>query len=182
MTWGRLRCRVRGFGVGEAGSATMEFVILVPVIFSVFLMAFELGVLHLRQAMLGRALDLVVRDVRLGTGTPPDFETFRARICQQARVIPDCEQVIRVEMRALPPGAWGSFDGPVRCVDRTEEIDPARDFAPGRENELMFVRVCALFEPAFPSARIGFALQKNAQGEYGLLATSAFVNEPGDAS
>lgn len=42
----------------------------------------------------------------------------------------------------------------------------------------MLVRVCALFEPFFPTTGLGMMMRYNARGDYALVATTAFVNEP----
>ncbi|ARE40783.1 Flp pilus assembly protein TadG [Rhodovulum sp. P5] len=173
---------LRRFGREEAGSSTVEVVILLPILLSILLMAVELGILDVRHVMLSRATDLAVREIRIGAGATPDFETFRSRICDFAMAIPNCEEVIRVEMRSLPPSQWATMTRDAMCIDRAEDIDPADNFTHGGENELMFIRVCALFDPVFPTAMLGHALPKNADGEYGLVVTSAFVNEPDDAT
>lgn len=171
---------LRRFRRKETGTASVEVVILLPVVFTLFCMAFELGLLNVRHMMLSRGTDLAVREIRIGAGATPDFETFRKQVCDFAMIIPQCEQVIRVEMRSLPPSQWADMSRDALCVDRAEDIDPDDDYKHGGENELMFIRVCSLFEPVFPSTGLGHALPKNAEGEYGLVVTSAFVNEPDD--
>ncbi|MBL3571150.1 pilus assembly protein [Rhodovulum sp. BSW8] len=166
------------FARQRTGSVTVEMVILFPILFMVFLMAFELGILNVRQMALARATDIVVRDVRLGTEGTPDFAAFRSRICEVATIIRDCENVIRIEMQSLPPERWATMTAPPKCIDHAETIDASLDFNHGVENELMFIRVCALFEPIFPGTGLGRKLPKNAEGEYALIVTSAFVNEP----
>jgi hypothetical protein len=48
----------------------------------------------------------------------------------------------------------------------------------GGNNELMMVRVCALFRPMFPSTGLGLNLRYDGDGNYAIVATTAFVNEP----
>ena len=164
--------------VGEQqGSAAAELVILLPALILLFCMAFELGLVNVRKMMLDHATDLVVREVRVG-GTKLKFEEFRSELCERALIIPDCENAIRVEMRSLPAEDWATLAGDARCVNAADPINPASEFINGKENELMLIRVCALFDPIFPTSGLGFQLPKNSDGKYGVQASSAFVNEP----
>lgn len=166
------------FARDRRGSVTVEMVILFPILFAVFLMAFELGILNVRQMALARATDIAVRDVRLGAPGVADFEGFRDRICETAAIIRNCPDVLRVEMRSLPAAAWTMVTAAPKCVDRAETIDASFDFRNGVGNELMFIRVCALFQPIFPGTGLGRRLPKTAEGDYALIVTGAFVNEP----
>ncbi|MFN3662739.1 TadE/TadG family type IV pilus assembly protein [Yoonia sp.] len=170
--------RFERFGQDQEGSSTIEFVILFPFFMLLSLMAFELGMLNLRTMMLERATDIVVRDLRLGTGAPPDHETIRGRICDASLIIPDCQNAIRLEVRSLPISQWSQITGPAACVNHDEEINPANEFVPGMQNELMLIRVCALYKPFFPTGALATALPPEADGRYGLRVSSAFVNEP----
>lgn len=177
MTAGRLKLGL--FRDDESGSTTIEFVIFFPIVLSLFMMAFELGLTTTRSTMLERGTDLVVRDLRLGTGTVPDYETIRDRICNNAKLIPNCAEKLRVELRSMPAADWSSIDTVTRCINREEEVDPSLEFRPGLQNELMIIRVCALFEPIFPTTGLAYRIAENPEGhEYAIRTTAAFVNEP----
>ena len=45
---------------------------------------------------------------------------------------------------------------------------------------MMMVRVCALSKPLFPTTGIGVGMQVDGDGNYAIVATTAFVNEPGN--
>lgn len=169
---------LRRFATGEAGAVTVEFVILFPLLIMLLMMAFELGMVNMRHMMLSRATDLAVRDVRIGVGPAPDFETFRSEICEKAMIIPNCKNVIRIEMNSLKRDKWTTVNGAARCVNKIEEIKPETEFVHGEENELMLIRVCALFDPVFPTSGLGRRLPTDAEGRYGVVVTSGFVNEP----
>lgn len=49
----------------------------------------------------------------------------------------------------------------------------------GTQNQMMLVRVCALSKPLFPSTRYSAGMVKDTQGNYAIIATAAFVAEPG---
>lgn len=173
----RLPAPRRLFGPDETGTATIEFVILFPVFLSLLLMAVELSIVTARATMLERGTDLVVRDIRLNTGNVPSYETIRDRICQRSLIIPNCAAQLRVEMQSLPANQWSAIDTRPRCINRAEPVDPNDGFRPGLENQLMILRVCALFDPVFPTSGLGYRIQ-NPDGDYAIRSTSAFVNEP----
>ena len=52
-------------------------------------------------------------------------------------------------------------------------------FTPGVENEIMFIRVCYVVDPLFPSSGLGLRLKNDPTGGYRMIVTSAFANEPG---
>lgn len=94
---------LRRFLRSEQGSASVEFVILFPVMFGLFLQSFEQGMYLMRQVSLDRALDLAVREVRLGmlddlidpAKTPAQqtqilHDAVKARICDYGSMLPDC--------------------------------------------------------------------------------------------
>jgi len=161
----------------ENGNATIEFALLFPAVISVFLMSFEVGLLATREAMLSRGTDFVVRDLRLTTGEAPDVDELRQRICERSAIIPDCLDRLMLELEARPLADWAGPTPAVRCIDRTDEPDPVIDFEPGQQNELMLIRVCALFEPLFPAARIGYRITGDF-GLYGITTVAGFVHEP----
>ena len=163
---------------GESGSASVEFVLMFPVMFALFMMSFELGMLTIRQVLLDRALDLTVREVRLGTIDPVTRDALTDRLCAHASAIPDCRAQVRLEMRSVDPFAWAGIPREPDCVDREDRAQPARAFAAGRENQLMVLRAYVLFDPYFPTSLLGSALPDISDGAYGLVSTSSFVIEP----
>lgn len=168
----------------DAGNVTIEFVLVFPVFMIIFLSAFEAGILMTRQVMLERAVDVTVRDLRLGILPTPGFSEEEAHnelkdtICARSRIVPDCDNAILLEMRPVSKVTWEPLNNVATCVDRSEPIQPATTFRAGAENEMMIVRACAVFDPVFPSTGLGMRLPKDGNGDYALLATSAFVNEP----
>lgn len=163
----------------EDGSSTIEFMVVLPVLLSFFFSTFELGMMLTRQVMLDRALDLTVRQVRIGAVEEVTHDNLKAMICSAGAMIPDCEAAIKLEMRPVDPRAWSQLPEEADCVDREDPAIPAREFTPGVSNELMVLRACAVLEPYFPGSGLGFALVGEDGGAFGLLSTSAFVIEPG---
>lgn len=178
--------RMRKLRNNEDGSATIEFVLLFPMIMFLFLTGFEAGYYMLRNVMLERAVDIAVRDVRLSNGQVPGFAALKKRICDEAAILPNCMRNLQVEMRPvrIQAGAVASVQGPARCVDVNSTANPLDGtlYETGQENQLMVVRVCALSQPMFPSTQLGLGMRANGNGDYALVATTAFVTEPGDRS
>ena len=77
---GRLRQLRRRMG-REDGNATIEFVILFPMVIFLLVSAVEVGFITIRHTMLDRAVDLTVRDIRLGTGNSPQYAEIRDAFC-----------------------------------------------------------------------------------------------------
>ncbi len=162
----------------EDGSATVEFVLLFPLFLGIFASTYEAGLLSTRHAMLIRAVDLAVRDLRLGVDSTPTHDELKNSICNYAGVIPDCDNALHVELEPISKDDWTFRTGQVQCVDRDEEITPAINVDPGDDNELMLITVCAAIEPMVPVSGLGLKLPKINESDYGLIAMSAFVNEP----
>jgi len=162
----------------ETGTATVEFVIVFPFFLGVLLSSFELSLITMRETMLERALDLTVREIRLETGSAPQHDEIKTRVCNRAPVIPDCEANLRLEMIQIDPRNWSSPEEQFDCTDQSEDVQPVRNFVNGMDNELMLLRACAKFEPIFPGAGIGKQLSKDGAGMAALIAASAFVQEP----
>jgi Flp pilus assembly protein TadG len=174
----RVCSALRRFRRDEGGSMTAEVAIVTPLFITLLLMAVEAGVLMVRHTMVERALDMVVRDLRLGRYENPTHSKLREDICANTVVMPRCMTDLMIDMRTVSRATWALPQGPQPCVDRTTQIEPAVTFVPGGENELVLIRVCAVFDPIFRSTGWGLDLPLDPSGGYQLLAMSAFVNEP----
>lgn len=163
----------------ESGNATIEFVFVFPVVMTVFLMAFEVGLLMTRQVMLDRAVDITVRELRMGHIPGVTQDSLREIICNQALIIPNCTSSLLIELRPVSTDPWPDLAmASTTCIDRNEEIEPAVTVNPGAPQQVMLVRVCSVFDPFFPTTRLGMQLHRDEIGGYALVSTSAFVNEP----
>jgi hypothetical protein len=161
----------------DTGAATIEFVILFPVIFALFVSAMDAGILMTRQVLLERAVDIVVRDIRLGRATG-DHAAMRREICANTVMMPNCNDILLIEMRPISMQTWGPLDAPTACIDRAEDVEPVTTFTAGAPNQLTIIRVCARFDPLFPQTPLGLNLPGDGQGGYALATASAFVTEP----
>ena len=160
------------------GAATVEFVMIFPLLMLAVMSTFELGMVTLRQVMLDRGLEITVRDIRLGTLAPVTHQTVSASICEHALLLPDCALNLRLEMTPLDPLSWLMPPAAADCVDRADTSIPVRRLIAGVENQLMLLRACSLFDPYFPTSGLGATLPRQSGGAYALASASAFVIEP----
>ncbi|MCZ7676075.1 MAG: pilus assembly protein [Roseovarius sp.] len=170
--------RLRRFLADEGGNATVEFVLVFPVFLALMIMSIELGFVTLRHTLLERGLDMAVREIRLGTGTAPEHDQIKRIICDNALMVRDCEQNLRLEMRPADLRAFSSLDTTPDCTDASEPSKPVRAFTPGQQNRLMLLRACLRFDPLFPDRLLGSALQTDATGQGAIVSMTAFVQEP----
>jgi hypothetical protein len=163
----------------DEGNATIEFVILFPMFVFLLVSAVELGFITMRHTMLDRAVDLTVRDIRLGTGTAPQYEQIRDTICARAPVIPDCQSNVKLEMIRMDLRNWQPPPADYDCIDHSEQVQPVRTFTNGMENEMILLRICAMFQPIFPLSGLGRDLKASSKNGYRAMVTAtAFVQEP----
>jgi len=162
----------------EDGNATIEFVLLFPAFMTLFLVVFETGLLLTRGVMLDRGVDVAMRELRLGTLDPMTHDGLRDKICEHSVIIPDCTDSVLLELRPISTTTWEPLTHSATCIDRTEDVQPVLEFEPGASNEMMLVRVCAVFDPFFPTTGLAASIKLDESGAYALVATSAYVNEP----
>ncbi len=167
----------RSFWRRDDGALAIEFMLLVPLFLTVFISSIETSILLTRQVMLERGLDMAVRGLRLNTGVAVDAEDIEDKICENAFFIGDCRSALRLELRPVDDDDWELLGREATCVDRTAVVQPAVEFRPGNENEMMLVRACAIYDPLFPTTGLGLRMPK-VDGAYRLVAKSIFVHEP----
>lgn len=175
----RLRRLWRRFG-REDGLATVEFVLVFPMFMMVFMASFETGLMMVRQTMLERALDIVVRDLRLGQFPSPDHNSIRDAICDASVVLSDCKASLKVSLDRVDMTTWALPTDQIVCRDRASNVDPVTRLDPSAlaPREFMLVRICVRADAIFPSTGIAADLEKDGEGGYRLIAASGFVNEP----
>ncbi len=169
---------LKRFQKDNAGHASIEFAIMFPVFFFILLSSIELGVMTVRSALLERALDVVVREVRLTTGTAPSHQALKEMLCEETNVVPDCLNNLALEMYLIDPRAWTDISASATCTNRAEEVDPVTSFSNGMDNELMILRACAKFDPMFSEIGLSSYLERDSSGDSAIVAMSAFVQEP----
>jgi Flp pilus assembly protein TadG len=74
----------------EDGSATVEFVIVVPVVMTIFVASVEAGFYMTKHALMERGLDLVMREIRLDHIGSFENNKLRSLICDATPILSDC--------------------------------------------------------------------------------------------
>lgn len=139
-----------------------------------------------RYILIERALDMTVRDLRLGIMVFPNgasdqqkHDIVKKAICDKTIMIPNCTDVMQLELTLVSKTTWGPLPVSTTCIDTSANIKPVTQFSLGDDNQMMLLRACTVFEPIFPGTGIGLQLPKDGGGKgYLLVARSAFVNEP----
>lgn len=162
----------------ETGSATIPFVMFLPFFMMLVVSSVDMGMLLVRHVMLERALDITVRNLRLGIWANPTHDMVKTEICKNAGLIPNCLNTVLVELRSVSKVTWQPLSSGATCVDRSKAINLPPPFDAGIGDEMMLIRVCAKFDPLFPMTGLGFQLPKDNTGAYSLISSTAFVNEP----
>lgn len=168
----------RKFRRDDTGSAAVEFALMFPVFFFILVSSVELGLMTVRSALLERALDMVVRDIRLTTGAAPTHVEIRTAVCNETNVVPDCNNNLALEMYLVDPRNWTDIPPTATCTDKAEEVAPVTAFEHGLDNELMIIRACAKYEPMMANYGLSAFWEKDSSGDIALIAKSAFVQEP----
>lgn len=174
----RLAKTLSRFRRDEQGSATIEFVLYFSVLFVILAAAIELANINLRHAMLERAVEVAVRDIRLSTGEVPTFQEVRTKICEEAQVLDECESNLMLEMKQVTPTNFASLPEAPDCINSQQDPRPVRQFEPGQDNELMLIRACLKYNPVLPTAPLAAAIDTDDDGYAKLIVRSAFVQEP----
>lgn len=184
----RATALIRRFAVDERATATMEFVIMFPVVLTLFIASFETGMILSRQVLLERSLDEAVRLLRLvrtitdpetGAPRPLTANDIQAAICDNTPAIPDCGNVLVVELTVIDQQAYTLPDADVVCVNREDvDVQPANAFVQGVSNDLLLIRTCAIIDRILPFSGFGLNLVRDDTGGLHMVASSVFVNEP----
>ncbi len=173
-----VRRSVRRFCRADSGTASLEFVLVVPVLIATFLASFESGLFMIRKVALERGLDMMVRDLRVGLIHQPTMAALKDEVCRRTILFKDCAGVLRIELTPVDMARWTFPETEVGCVDRSAPIKPDQDPFVGAKNQVMLIRACVTLDAMFPSTGIGLGLPKDPDGGYFVTATSGFVNEP----
>lgn len=178
MTGARRLARLTAFLRRQEGNVTVEFALLFPVIFFMFIWVAEIGMIMTRQVMMEHAVDRAMRELRLGRMQNPGADTLKTEICRRAAILRNCNDTLMIELQPVDTATWALPATSVSCRNRDQPLQPVVTFSPGARNQIMLMRACVLVEPIFPGTGLGAGLRKDSRGGFAMVATSAFVNEP----
>jgi hypothetical protein len=141
--------------------------------------SFESGLLMTRNILPERALDLTLRELRLGSFVAPSHDTIRDAVCARTVLYADCGTIMRLELTRVSTTTWDLPAADTPCADRDEPIQLPDPPDTGAENGMMLIRACAVFDPVFPMTGLALRLKKESPGGgYAIIARPACVNEP----
>ena len=175
------RCKkiLRRFRKEEDGAIYLiEFVILMPLIFGIFIMSWDMSLYSLRQVHLDRGLDQAVRHIRLNTRQNITHDQIKTMICQGSGYVGDCQNTLRLEMVKVNPRSFATMNPDIDCIDKSLPVTQERGFSLGKQHDLMLLRACLKFDPLIASTGFGFNYIVDGQGQAAMYAISAFVQEP----
>ncbi|MEL6953612.1 MAG: TadE/TadG family type IV pilus assembly protein [Pseudomonadota bacterium] len=168
----------RRFRRADKGTATLEFVIVFPIIMILLIATFETAMLLTRQVMLERALDNSVRLLRLTNDQAVSTAQIQQHVCQNTLVLPDCSDVLVVDLRVVEPPEYELPAETSLCVDADGVVNPANEFRMGQRDEFMLIRVCAEVQRILPLSGWGLNLTRDNNDNLHMTSASVFVNEP----
>jgi hypothetical protein len=170
----------------EGGSAIIEYLLVFPMVFTIFTASIESSVYMIKFVMLERSVDITVRNLRLGRYGEISHQNLKKEICANGVLGRDpakCMNVMKIWMQPVNTGnfAMGSTTAP--CVDKADDINtgapPANEFAMGVDNDIMLVRICMKEWPMFPTTGISVKMPTQPDGSVVMIVATTFVNEPG---
>ena len=175
----RLRMRyLRRWARDETGNATVEFVIWFPMYLMLLFASIEAGVMMMRNAILQHSVDMLVRDLRLGNIMNPTHDELKTRLCSKPLMMKNCATDLKLELIPIDTVTCDLPLGPVSCVDRSLQMQPAVTVDPGNRNSPVLIRVCGIYDAIYPTTALGMQLDLDPSGGYRMAVVSAFVNQP----
>lgn len=172
--------RVLRFKRDENGQMLIEFALVIPLVFTMFMTSVEMGIYQLRNMFLDRGMDLAIRQVRLNTSAQYDHGTVKQMICDFAGFLEHCDEQLKLEMVPVDLRSFTGLPADADCTDASEDVAPNRAFTHGGQHEMMLMRACYKFRPVFATSGLGYHFAENGDGAgmAKMLAVSAFVQEP----
>ncbi len=164
----------------EAGAATIPAIFWLPIFLGIMFSSVELGVMILRNTLFERGVDMSVRILRLGIQPMPSHEVLKKSICSNIAFIPDCMDNLAVDIFEVDKATWTSTGAgkSATCTDKTLADPPEVVLQRGQSNQLMLLRACLKVYPMMPGVGFGASLRTDTSGQFAMVTTTAFVNEP----
>ncbi len=172
--------RLRRFRDDDSATATLELVIVFPLLLMVFVASFESAMILTRQILLERSLDMSVRVLRLTQGVNTDADEIRDTMCANTNILPNCEELLTIDLQIVDRDTYTMPDNNQICAGRGNNlvVAPDNDFDVGVDNDFMLIRACLIVDPILPLSGFGLSLARDESGGMHMMATTIFVNEP----
>jgi Flp pilus assembly protein TadG len=100
----RLMKSMRSYAVADNGATAVEFALVAPPFFWLFLAMFETGLMLFSEFALQSGVQEAGRMIRTGQAFKDSWnvQRFVAQVCDSATIIKDCQQKISVDVRSVP--------------------------------------------------------------------------------
>lgn len=167
------------YRAAEDGAVTIPTLLWLPLFIMIMVASVELCVLTVKQTLLERGVNLSSRILRLGISDMPTHDQLKRSICGNIAFLSTCMEDLAVEIFEVDQDTWTSSGAgqAVLCSDGiTDDKKPVMQRGIG--NQLMVLRACLWVKPMETLNPLSQALTKNVAGQYALVVTTAFVNEP----
>jgi hypothetical protein len=174
-----IKNRLDRFRKEDAGSVyTLEFAVLLPLLFMALFFGVELTTHANRQFQLDRGLEVTTRIIRLNTAVEYTHDELKQAICANTGGLEDCENNMRLELLAENLRDYTGLPARADCTNSPVTVTPVRGWSLGEEHELMLMRACYEYTPFLASIGLGKLLGSGENGKGEMVAISAFVQEP----
>jgi len=175
-----IKQRLTKFRRDESGQMVVEFALVIPLVFTIFMTSVELGIYQMRQMFLDRGLDMAVRLVRLNTSAQYQHDDIKDMVCQFSGFLENCDEQLKLEMISADLRTFSGLPSGADCTDASKPVQPSRNFVNGQQHEMMMLRACYKFRPVFASSGLGHELADHGDdaGMAKMVSLTAFVQEP----
>jgi hypothetical protein len=175
-----LRNRIKDYWRDESATATLELVIMFPLMMIVFIAAFESAMILTRQIMLERTLDMSVRVLRLAQGVITDADEVRDSMCANTTLLPNCEELLTIDLQLVDRTTYDMPSNDEVCAGRGNDIviAPDNEFDIGGSNDFLMIRTCLIVDRILPFSGFALNLTRDDSGGMHMMATTIFLNEP----
>ncbi len=169
----------RGFRHNQRGAAALEFAILAPIFLALTFSIIEAGFYFFINSAVDSANAKAARLIRTGQaqGGALDRDAFFDEVCSVVRAFGSCEEKLTVDVSRFNNFSALAADvsNPV-CRDADPMDVDALPYQTGAQRDIIRVRICFLYRGFNPA--LGMNLQRAANGDFRMLSTSIFRNEP----
>lgn len=178
----RARAR-RRFHRDSRGATAIEFAIVAPVFMALMFSTFEVGWFYFANSITDAATATASRLVRTGqvqqwTGSDTErFQRLYDVVCNIVRPFGACDTHLTLEVQTFPTFQDLADDTSTpTCADDTPTKIAAIPFAPGKESQIIRIRVCLLYKTVNPA--IGLRLAEPGSSMRRITSSLLFRNEP----
>lgn len=176
LRWQRTCRALARFRRAEDGATAVEFGLVALPFLGLLLAIIETAVLFLAGQTLESAVDNSARLIRTGQAQEDGLtgDTFKAQICSEAIVLPNCTGSLHVDVRTYSSFGAMTITDP---IDGTGKADYTTfSYNAGHGGDIVMVR--AYYEwPTF-SRMLGLNFANLSNGNHLIAAVAAFKNEP----